>query len=58
MDSSHLVGQFDFAFGNAAKDSVGKVLLTWAACGGIWNSCPYEKLRKIEEGLFSSNSVF
>lgn len=52
MDSNHLVGQFDFAFGNAAKDSVGKVLLKRPACGGIWN------IRKMAEGLFSSSSVF
>lgn len=58
MDSNHLVGQFDFVFGNAAKDSVEKVLLKWPACGGIWNSRPYEKIRKMAEGLFSSSSVF
>lgn len=58
MDSNHLVGQFGFAFRNAAKDSVEIVHLKWPACGGIWNSCPYEKFRKMGEGLFSSSSVF
>lgn len=58
MDSIHLVGQFDFAVGNAAKDSVEKVLLKWPACGGIWNFYPYDKFRKMGEGVFSSNSVF
>lgn len=52
------MGQFDFAVGNAAKDSVEKVLLKWPACGGIWNFYPYEKFRKMGEGVFSSNSVF
>lgn len=58
MDSSHVVGQLDFAFGNAAKDSVEKMLLKWQACGGICNSCPYEEFQKMGEGLFSSSSLF
>lgn len=42
MNSNHRVGQLNFAFGNAAKDSVEEVLLKWPACGGIRNSCPWE----------------